>query len=114
MSVETALAKGSLDRVSLRDPNKNYHKMAVAELATLTPFLDWPKYFEGLGSPPVASLNVAQPDFFRALAAEVNEASLDDLKADLRWQYVHSPATLLSAPFVEENFVCFGKTLTCA
>jgi putative endopeptidase len=37
MELETALAKGALDRVSRRDPNKVYHKMTAKELAALSP-----------------------------------------------------------------------------
>ena len=33
MAIETALANGSLDRVTRRDPEKVYHKMTVKELA---------------------------------------------------------------------------------
>ena len=32
MSIETALAKGAIDRVELRDPAKRYHIMTMAEL----------------------------------------------------------------------------------
>ena len=41
MAIETELAKGSLDRVSRRDPEKIYHKMTVAELSALAPQFDW-------------------------------------------------------------------------
>ena len=34
MTIETALAEGSLDNVSLRDPEKTYHKMTVTELVS--------------------------------------------------------------------------------
>ena len=37
LAIETELAKGSLDRVSRRDPEKMYHKMTVAELTALAP-----------------------------------------------------------------------------
>ncbi len=114
MDFETTLAKGSLDRVSLRDPDKNYHKMTVGELKGLAPFLDWPKFFEGVTAPEVSTLNVAQPDFFRALTAAINQASLDDLKTYLRWHYLRAKAPLLSQPFVDENFGFFGKALTGA
>ena len=40
MSIETALADGSFDRVTRRDPEKVYHKMAVSELVTLGPEFD--------------------------------------------------------------------------
>src|SRR5262249_51401221 len=40
MKIETALAKGSSDVVSRRDPTKTYHKMTVRELALLSPSID--------------------------------------------------------------------------
>ena len=39
MQIETALAKGSMDRVEMRDPAKRYHMMTVAELQELSPGL---------------------------------------------------------------------------
>ncbi len=46
MAFETLLAKGSLDVVARRDPDNLYHKMTVAQLAALCPFIDWPGYFQ--------------------------------------------------------------------
>jgi predicted metalloendopeptidase len=39
LDLETILAKDSMDRVSLRDPNKTYHMMSKQEAAALTPNL---------------------------------------------------------------------------
>ncbi len=39
MAIETALAKGSLDRVALRDPATRYHPMSIADLQAKTPEL---------------------------------------------------------------------------
>ena len=47
MRIETALAKGSLDRVSRRDPEKIYHPMKKADLAALAPSFQWEQYFTG-------------------------------------------------------------------
>ncbi|HEV2687573.1 MAG TPA: M13 family metallopeptidase N-terminal domain-containing protein, partial [Bryobacteraceae bacterium] len=54
MKIETGLAKGALDRVSRRDPQKTYHKLTVHELVSMNPAIDWPKYFAGVGAPPIA------------------------------------------------------------
>ncbi len=51
MNIETALAKASLDRVSMRNPDNTYHKMTVAELSALTPDIDWPQFFQKTGLP---------------------------------------------------------------
>jgi predicted metalloendopeptidase len=53
MQIETALAKGSMDRVEMRDPAKRYHMMTVAELQKLSPNYDWTVYLDGIGMPQV-------------------------------------------------------------
>jgi endothelin-converting enzyme/putative endopeptidase len=114
MSLETALAKGSLDLVSRRDPNQVYHKMSVKDLSALAPSIDWPKYFSGLGTPSFTDLNVDVPNFFKALDVVVKNNSLADLKTYLRWHLLHSEAAFLSKAFVDENFHYFGQILTGA
>ena len=41
LAIETSLAKGSMPRVDLRDPDKRYHLLPVSELNTLAPDFDW-------------------------------------------------------------------------
>jgi putative endopeptidase len=110
--IETELAKGSLDRVSRRDPNKTYHKMPVKDLAALAPGLDWTKFFAASGAPSFTELNVGVPDFFKALNAVLTSTSLADLKVYMTWHLLHSEAPLLAKPFLDENFHYFGQTLT--
>ena len=112
MAIETALAKGSLDRVSRRDPEKVYHKMTVQELEKLGPAFQWNEYFHDSGAPAFQDINVASPEFVKALNAEVQNRSLDDWKTYLRWHLLHSSATLLPAAFLNENFNFYSKTLT--
>ena len=111
MDIETALAKGSLDRTSQREPEKIYHKMSTKELAALSPSFGWQEYFAEIGSPSFESLNVAEPDFFKQFEATLKTTSLDDWKTYLRWHIVHSHAPILPAAFVNENFNFFSKTL---
>jgi putative endopeptidase len=112
LHIETDLAKGSLDRVLRRDPNQTYHKMSVRELAALSPAIDWPKFFSGLGTPAFTELNVSVPDFFKSLNAVLDNTSLADIKVYLRWHLLHSEAPLLSKPFLDENFHFFSQILT--
>ena len=73
MRIETALAKASLTRVERRDPHKTYHFMTVAELAQLTPAVDWDKYLRDQGAAGTAKLNVSQPEFMKAVQAELTD-----------------------------------------
>ncbi len=112
MRIETELAKGSLDRVSRRDPQKVYHKLSVQELAALCPEIDWTKFFQGLSTPAFTSLNVDVPDFFKALSTLLASTNLDDVKSYLRWHLIHSEAAFLPNPFVNENFHFYRQILT--
>ncbi len=114
VTIETALAKGALDAVSRRDPNKVYHKMSSAELQALTPQFAWSRYFSGIGSPPVYAINVAEPEFVKAFGQIVASTPLEAIKAYLRWQLANASALVLAKPFVDENFRFYGTALTGA
>src|SRR5260370_5261970 len=114
MRIETDLAKGSMDRVSRRDPNQTYHKLTVHELVSLDPGIDWPKYFAGVGAPAMADLNVVVPSFFRTVESVIVQSGLDDIKTYLRWHLVHAEAALLPKACVDENFHFFRQILTGA
>ena len=114
LAIETGLAKGSLDNVSRRDPDKVYHKMTRQELISLNPGFNWTRYFDGIGAPPFERLNVAVPNFFRRFEELIVFDNLDQWKAYLTWHLLHSSAKLLPDAFVNENFNFYGKILTGA
>ena len=114
LKIETALATASMKNTDLRDPDKTYHKMMLADLKTLTPTFSWEAYFKAVGHPELKEINVGQPDFFRALDAQLTTTPLDDWKTYLRWHLVHSAAPGLPERFVAEDFAFSGKTLTGA
>jgi putative endopeptidase len=111
MRIETALAKGSMTRVERRDPKALDHKLTSAELEKISPDFQWPVYFAKVGMPSLVSLNVTAPNFFKALNEELEKESLADWKIYLRWHLVHADAPHLAAPFLNENFAFYGKTL---
>lgn len=111
MTVETALAKGSIDRVALRDPAKRYHIMTLAELQALSPDYDWTAYLKALKFGGFKTLNVSTPDYFKAMNEQIDVQSLEAIKSYLRWHVVRSAAPALSKPFVDENFNFFSATL---
>jgi putative endopeptidase len=114
LTIETALAKESLDRVRRRDPANRYHKQSREELAALAPGFDWNRYFTDTRAPGFAALNVGWPEFFKGLDAQLQAADLPAWKTYLRWHVLRSGAPLLPAAFVQESFNFYGKTLTGA
>jgi putative endopeptidase len=111
LSIETALAKAALPRVELRDPDKRYHIMTLSALQNLDPGFDWSAFFKAESAPPVADLNVGQPDFFKAENDLLASQSLDAVKAYLRLHVIDSYAQWLSQPFQDANFEFFQHTL---
>jgi putative endopeptidase len=111
MTIETALAKGSMDRVEMRDPAKRYHIMTIAKLQGLTPDYNWKQYLDGIGMGSVPSLDVVSPGFVSAVNAELAIETLASIKSYLRWHALHNAAPVLSKPFEDANFDFFSATL---
>jgi putative endopeptidase len=111
LRIETALAKASLTRVERRDPHKTYHFMTIAELTQLTPSIDWPQYFTVQGAPNVAKLNVSQPEFMKAVQAELTNEPVDALKSYLRFHLISATAPFLAHNIEQVNFDFYSKTL---
>jgi endothelin-converting enzyme/putative endopeptidase len=111
MRIETALARASLTRVERRDPHKTYHFMTIAELSQLTPAIDWPQYFKVQGASDVVKLNVSQPEFMKAVQAELTTEPLDALKAYLRFHLVTASAPYLAHDIEQVNFDFYSRTL---
>ncbi len=111
LDIETKLAQASMTRVERRDPDQTYHRMAPAELKTLTPNFSWEAYFHDLGAPAMTAVNVSQPKFFEALDKDLTSVTLADWKTYLHWHLVRSAAPNLSSKFVDENFNFYQRTL---
>jgi putative endopeptidase len=114
LEIETVLANASMKNTDLRDPEKTYHRMKLADLKTMAPDFDWESYFKAMGRPDLKEINVGQPDFFKALDAQLTKTSVADWKTYYRWHLVNASASGLPEKFVDEDFEFRGKTLTGA
>lgn len=111
LGLETELAEASMDRVSRRNPDNTYHKKTLAELEELCPNVPWKLYFESLGLSDPGSMNVAQPEFFKALSNAMDKNRIEDWKVYLKWKTISAMAPHLSSDFVDASFNFFSKTL---
>ena len=112
LSIETALATAMLDRVKRRDPASTQHHMTINELQALSPNFNWRKYAAASEAPPLPTINVAVPDYLRALNQLISASAMGDLKAYLRWQVLHESAEFLPKAFADADFEFFSRTLT--
>ena len=113
MALETKLAQASMTNVQRRDPKATYHKVPLDTLRAWTPGVAWDVYFERRAMLAPDSVNVAQPEFFRALATRLSDTPLADWQAYLRCRVANSAAPMLSQAFVDEDFA-FNRRLSGA
>lgn len=112
MAVETQLAKASYEKVKMRDPHANYHKMTLDQLKKEIPGMDWDAYFKTIGLEGLTELNVGQPEPLKEVANILNNTDLDVQKAYLKWKVIDAAAPYLSDDFVAENFDFNGRVLS--
>ena len=113
MALETTLAKASKTPVELRDPVANYNPMPVTAINQMMPAFDWNAFMSSLGVKGITSLNIGQPEYFKAVNTALTTISLDDWKAYLAWRLAARSSPYLSSAFVNEDFA-FGSMLTGA
>jgi putative endopeptidase len=111
MEIETALAKASTSRTDLRQPENHYHIYTVADFQKLAPDFDFSIYFSDVKIRPFDTLNVATPNFFKAVNELTASEPVDAWKSYFRWHVIHGTATNLPKAFFDENFAFFGRTL---
>jgi putative endopeptidase len=111
MTFETALARASRKLEDLRDPERNYNKMAPATLTEKhTPAIVW-KDRLAAWSLQTDEIIVGQPEFFSALARLLQQTPVPVLRDYLRFHLVTEYAPYLKASTDAEHFAFYGRVL---
>jgi putative endopeptidase len=112
MTAETAIARATYDRVTLRDPRKRDNPMTLAEVGQMAPAVDFAALFRDAGAPPVSRVNVWNPQYLRDINAALESLPLETWKTYMKWGALRTVAPLLSSPFENEQFRFFGRILS--
>jgi putative endopeptidase len=104
MDIETQFAKASMDIVTRRNPSATYHLMSVTQFDSFAPHMNWEFFMSTQGAPQVSEINVAQPDFFKAMDGFVTTIPVEDWKTLLRWRLLNSASSSMSAKYRDEAF----------
>lgn len=110
--IETDLAKNSRKLEDLRDDYANYNKMSFTQLKNLTPSIGWKKYFVAAGINKADSIVVGQPEFFTGLEKILDNYTLDEWIAYLKWNLIQSYGTSVNRAIEDQMFEFYGKILT--
>jgi putative endopeptidase len=113
MKLETELAKNSRTRVALRDPEANYNKMSVDELAAMMPDFAIKNYLTHFNLREKEVL-VGQPEFFKGFSNILKQYPLDVIKVYLKWNVINNRADMLSKSFEKADFDFYQGVLSGA
>jgi putative endopeptidase len=112
MEIETALAKASTSRTDMRQPENRYHIYTVADFEKLAPEFDFGVYFKAVKVGHFDTLNVATPNFFKAVNELISKEPVEAWRSYFRWHTLHKAAPNLPKAYFDEDFAFFGKTLS--
>jgi putative endopeptidase len=93
--LETKLATASRKIEDLRDPYKNYNKMAITDLDKMAGNIDWASYLEKTGVQKIDSVIVGQPEFFTALNTALIKTPISDWKQYVKFNLISDMAAVL-------------------
>lgn len=110
LKLETAIAQSHSTPVQLRDPQKNYHKMTVADFQKQTPNIDWKSVLSKLGA-STDTVIVRQPKYYQTLSALIKSQPIEIWKEKLKFDALNGSANAFPKKFRDAKFDFFSKTL---
>ena len=113
LMLETNLAKASRKLEDLRDPYRNYNKLAISSLGTISKNLDWSNFLNITGIKNIDSVIVGQPEFFTALDNLLKTTPIEIWKANLKFNLISDFSGSLPDAYGQEAFN-FNKLLSGA
>ncbi len=102
-NLEKDIATSHSTNVELRDPQSNYHKIAVAELEKQMPVFAWKTTLAAMDLHP-DSVNVQQPKFYKKINELLKSTPVDTWKTYLQFYTINTNVGGLSNDFVNASF----------
>ena len=113
IALETKMAQASRTRVALRDPEKNYNKMTVAQATKDYPNLALPLLLKSNGLTGAKEIIVGQPEYLAAANKLMASTPIADQRQYLRWHLVSSLTPALPKAYGDASF-SFAQVLSGA
>ncbi len=111
MAFETELAKASMGVTEMRQPENIYHMQPIAKFEATIQGVDFGAFQDAIRSPRVSEINNATPGYFPAMMKASHDASLETLKAYMRYEVLTNSAKWLPKKFYLEDFDFYGRKL---
>ena len=103
-NLEKQLATAHRTRVELRNPELNYNKIAVADLAASEPNIGWNSLLKELGIVNEKYLLIGQPAYYKKLDSMLATVPVADWKVYIKARTIAGAAAYLSSDFTDAQF----------
>lgn len=110
-NLEKQIAAAHLTNVELRDPQANYHKMAVADLNKSMPNIGWTTMLSQMKIKS-DSVNISQPKHYENINSLLSSTPISTWQLYLKTRLLTEIANDLSSDFVNASFDYNGKALS--
>lgn len=109
---ELRMAKAFRSRVELRDPVRNYNKVAYATLKSNYPDFDWDEFFASQLIKGLDSLSIGQPEAVKEAVAILNETPESEIKDWLQWKLLDRSSDILGDKIYAESFDFYERVMS--
>ena len=111
-AVEKQIAEVHWDRAKLRQVELGYNPVATADLVKQMPGFDWNALLAAQSLATQPRVIVGQPSAIAGTARIVAATPMSTWRDYLAYHTISNKASLLSSPFVNQNFAFYGTTLS--
>ncbi len=112
MEFQMRLARASMTPEQLRNRDKNYNKISLADAQKIVPDLPLEDYLKTRGITARTEIDFQQPSFFAEVDKMLSDVPLGKWQTYLRWMVLNAAASSLSKAFVDEQFEFQGRFLS--
>ena len=104
LAIEKRLAEAFVSEPQASSVEHNFHRVRFSDLKSLTPGIDWSRYFYEIGAKESWTVNIEQPAYFKSIGKLIQQVSVRDWKTYLRWRFMDAVSPFLASDFVMQNF----------
>ncbi len=112
LAMETKLAEPRYDKVESRDVRNYNNPKTLAEVAEMTPSIDWNKMVSDMEiKKTLDTVLVSQPKYMKALNEFLTTTPIEDIKTLMTWSTLDQAAGFLTTEIEKANWEFYSKTL---
>lgn len=112
LQTEKKIAEIKMTREDQRNPLLHHNIYTIPQLQTDFNFIDWVKYFEGLGIKTPETVNVSSVNFMKNIGDIIGSLSPKEMEDYIAYSLISNSSALMGDDFIDADFEMFGKVMS--